>query len=181
MATSQQILQQMYDAIESDVENLDSQLAQIDEQISDLEDQASAIEGVVMTGAADRLEEYLDSTKVLEIEQINGTDAELVIGPKYNDFTDIANANLTDWKIIDSTSSETLYKYEGVGWDEDSLIINLISDWNFGKDYLLHPLDTFDGTYGLYARISALTNSRNTIQATRTKISDSGPVFENYL
>ncbi len=181
MPTLPEILQMMVDSVESQVENLDSQLAQIDEQISNLEDQASVIEGTVMTGAADILEGYLDSTKHIEIEQLTGRNLELVIGPTYNNFADINNATLTDWKLIDTTSLQTIYQYGGVGWDGDSFIIDLISDWNFGKDYLLHPLTTFDGNYGLYSRISALNNSRNTTQATKTKISNSGPIFEKYL
>ncbi len=181
MPTNAEVLQDMFDSIEGQVENLDSQLGQIDEQISDLEDQASVIEGSVMTAAADRLQAYLDSTKRIEIAQLTGRETELIIGSTYNDFTDINNATLTDWKLIDATNSQTIYQYGGAGWDGDSFIVDLISDWNFGKDYLLHPLSTFDGTYGLYPRISALNNSRNTTQATKTKISNSGPIFEKYL
>ncbi len=181
MSTPQEILQIMFDAIEAQVEDLDEQLAQIDQLISDLEDQASAIEGPLMTAAADNLQAYLDSTKRIEINQLTGRDTELVIGSTYNDFTDITNATLTDWKLIDTTNSQTIYQYEGAGWDNDNFIVDLISDWNFGKDYLLHSLSTFDGTYGLYANISALNNSRNTIQATKTKISNSESIFEKYL
>lgn len=174
------IAKEMLDAIDAQVADLNDGIAQIGQFVDDLQKQLNAIE-YYMTIAANNLETYLDGTMVFEIEQINGVSAELVIGSTYNDLNNISTATITDWKIIDSTTSQILYQYEGAGWDGDPIITGFTSDWNFGKDYLLHPLSTFDGNYGLYPRISALNNSRNTTQATKTKISNSGPIFEKYL
>jgi len=80
-----------------------------------------------------------------------------------------------------STGSSILYEYEGVGWDNDSIITKYISDWDFGKDYLIHPLITFDGTYGIYPNIDIYTKAKTTIEGSKNKISNSEEVLEDYL
>ncbi|MGD2072719.1 MAG: hypothetical protein PVG65_04445 [Candidatus Thorarchaeota archaeon] len=172
--------QAMYDAVDAQVAGLEDNLAQISQFVGELEDKVNAIE-YYMTLAANNLESYLDSTKVLEIEQINGVDAELVLGSNYNDLENISTATLTDWKIIDSTSSETLYKYEGIGWDDDSIITSFISDWNFGKDYLIHSLLSFDGDYGIYPNLDVLDKATTTLDGTKNKINDSKDIIGDYL
>ena len=99
MAHNEEILREMVDAVEGQVENLEDQIGQIDQRIEEIEGEISVIENTVMTKAANELEEYLDSTKVLEIEQIHGVDCDVVIGPNYNDIVNIDTANLTDWYI----------------------------------------------------------------------------------
>ncbi len=176
----QEDLRDMHDAVEGQVENLEDQIAQIDQRIEEIEGEISVVENTIMTKAANELETYLDSTKVLEIEQIHGTGCSVIIGPHYNDIDNIESANLTDWRIIDATVV-TVYEYLGVGWDNDSIIIKYISDWDFGKDYLIHPLNTFDGDYGLYANLTALTNARNTLNSTKTKLAASESILGDYI
>jgi hypothetical protein len=174
------LAQEMFDAIEGKVENLEEYLAQIIYYLGQLTLKLNAIE-YYMTKSADQMEIYLDSTKVIEIEQINNTNALLITGSTYNDLNNINTATLTDWRIIDSTTSNTLYEYEGTGWDNDSIIIKYISDWDFGKDYLIHPLITFDGTYGIYPNIDVYTKAKNTIEGSKDKISGSEEVLEDYM
>ena len=115
-----------------------------------------------------------------EIEQINNTPVTLVKGSTYNDLVNISTATLTDWTVVDSTGN-ILYRYLGAGWDNDSTITKYISDWDFGKDYLIHPLTTFDGTYGIYPNIDIMTKAQTTIQGARDKINDSESVLEDYI
>lgn len=181
MATAQEILADMHDNAEGDVEDLDAQLAQIDQLISNLEDEATAIEDALMTVAADDLQAYLDGTKLPEIELLTGKGVSLIIGSNYNDLPNVGgSANLTDWKIIDSTALNTLYS-TAINWDGDVSILDWIADWDFGDDYLTHPLTTFDGTYGIYPNINTLNSARGTVQATRTKVNNSIGVFGDYV
>ena len=174
------LAQEMFNAIEGKVENYEEYLAQIIYHLGELQKQLNAIE-YYMTKAADQMELYLDSTKVLQIEQIYGVSASLVIGSTYNDLNNIDDATLTDWRMIDSTTSNTLYEYEGTGSDNDSIITKYISDWNFGKDYLIHPLLTFDGDYGIYPNIDIFNKAKTTIEGTKNKITNSEDVLEDYI
>ncbi len=181
MATPQEILADMFDNAEGDVEDLDAQLAQIDQLISNLEDEATAIEDALMTVAADDLQAYLDSTKLPEIIISTGQDLALIIGSNYNDLPNVGgSANLTDWSFVDTTSLQVIYS-RSVNWDGDVLILDWIADWDFGDDYLTHPLTTFDGTYGIYPNINTLNNARGSVQATRTKVNNSIGVFGDYV
>jgi hypothetical protein len=173
------LAQEMFDAIEGKVENLEEYLAQIIYYLGQLTLKLNAIE-YYMTKAADQMEIYLDSTKVIEIEQIHNEPCTLVIGSTYNDLANINTATLTNWRIIDSTGN-TVYQYLGIGWDNDSIVIKYIADWDFGKDYLIHPLITFDGTYGIYPNIDVYTKAKNTIEGSKDKISDSEEVLGDYL
>lgn len=289
MAHNEEILRDMVDAVEGQVEGLEDQIAQIDQRIEEIEGEISVVETTIMTKAANELEGYLDSTKVLEIEQIHGGDCSLIIGPHYNDIVNIDTANLTDWRIIGTTfnsytnntywqclmdclgwdgiewlagpeqgmslelaigsiwqvdfrptklrvtfmggtgevtlyydgggsdsvsnyvsgteieltvtgdinqidlfmmgsvsliefaESGVVYEYEGVGWDNDPIIIKYIADWDFGKDYLIHPLNTFDGDYGLYANLAALNEARNTLNSTKSKMAASESILADYF
>jgi len=176
---NEQILRDMADAVEGQVENLDNQIAQINEQIDNLEGEVSVIENTVMTKAANELLDYLDSTKVIELNQIYGSGCSTVTGPLYNDIPNINTANLTDWRIIDATAN-VVYVYLGIGWDSDLIVTGYISDWDFGKDYLIHPLNTFDGNYGLYPNISALTLAVETLTATKAKLIASESILKDY-
>lgn len=182
MATPQEVLQGMIDDSESQVDTLDNQIAQIDSLIDDLEEKATAIEDGQLTPIANQLANYLDSTKVEDIRQYSiGGDVEVVYGSNYNNLADIDNASITDWTIIDSTTSAILYSYNGVNWDSDPLITKYVSDWNYGHDYLIHPLTTFDGTYGIYPNISALNNAKSTLQGSKTKIGNTSSFFGDYV
>lgn len=173
------LAQEMFDAIEGKVENYEEYLSQIIYFLGQLTLKLNAIE-YYMTKAANQMEAYLDSTKVIEIEQIYNEPCSLIIGSTYNDLVNISTATLTDWRIVDSTAN-TVYQYEGIGWDNDSIITKYISDWDFGKDYLIHPLITFDGTYGIYPNIDVYTKAKTTIEGSKDKISGSEEVLEDYL
>lgn len=181
MSTAQELLQGMIDDSEGQVDTLDTQISQVDDLISDLEDKATAIEDGLMNPIANQLSNYLDSTKVESIRVYSiGGDVEVVYGANYNNLSDIDNASITDWTIIDSTTLTVLYSYNGVNWDGDTLIKKFVGDWNYGHDYLIHPLTTFDGTYGIYPNLEALNNAKSTLQGSRTKIAASETRFGGY-
>ena len=171
MSTESDKLRDMISSADEKVANIEGSIEVVDGQISELQEEFDAIRDGLMTPAADDLIAYLDSTKMIEIEAIYG-DCTLVVGPQYDDI------NVTDWKIIDSTAI-TRYEYLGVGWDGDTIIINYKDTWDFGYDYLYHPLGT-SGTYGIQPMIDALNNGKSTLNGNKDTVSDSKTVFEDY-
>jgi hypothetical protein len=96
----------------------------------------------------------------------------VLLGPTYGKIE--YGITLTDWAIIDTTSLVPVYIYDGVGWDANTVIIQLVTDWNFACDYITHLL-TADATYGtqpysaaLARGIAILTNNKNKLIASQT-------------
>jgi len=172
MSAESDKLRSMINSADEEVENIDASIGSIDSQIDELQDEFDAIRNGLMTPAADDLVGYLDSTKIVELEIIHGPGCTLVVGPQYDDI------NITDWIILDSTAIP-VYQYLGVGWDSDTIVINFIDTWNFGDDYLYHPLGT-TGTYGIQPMIDALNNGKSTLNGNKDTVSDSKTVFEDY-
>lgn len=181
MGILQDTLQGMINDSENQVENLEGQVDKVDEMISNLEDEAEAIEDGMLTPIADRLASYLNSTKVFEVEIAYGGSLAVVYGSNYNNLADLDNASITDWAMIDTTTLAIVYVYGGVGWDGDALITKWVGDWNWGLDYLIHPLTDFDGNYGIYPNITALSRGRSTLQGSRNKIALTEDKMGDYI
>ena len=170
---SQDILNGMRNAAPDQVINLENNIQAISDQVDGLQAEAAAIEDGILDVDATALLIYLDSTKVEEFQLINPA-ATLEIGPDYNVI------NITDWRIFDSTSSDTIYEYAGVGWDGDPLITQLVTDWAFGYDYLTRPLVS-GATYGIYPQIAALISAKSLLETNQAKIDASIDIFERYI
>jgi len=173
MSDSTDKLKEMRDNVDQQVSGLANNIEAIQSQIDELTEQANAIETALLDAVAYDLKEYLDLTKIFEIEIITGQSAEVYYGVNYNVL------NLTDWAIIDATTSAVLYAYNGAGWDSDSLIIDFVNRWNFGYDYLHRALST-SGTYGIYANIASLNTAKSLLNINKNKISGSKDIFEGY-
>ncbi len=172
MSAESDILRGMINSADEEIENIDANIGTVDSQISDLQEEFDAIRDGMMTPAADNLLGYLDSTKILELEIIHGPGCSVVVGADYDVI------GVTDWVILDSTAVP-VYAYLGVGWDGDTNIIGFKTSWDFGYDYLYHPLGT-SGTYGIQPMIDALNNGKSTLNGNKDTISDSKTVFEDY-
>jgi hypothetical protein len=164
--SARDILNEMVNAAPDQVGALESNIQSIDDQISDLTDEANAIEEAILEVDATALIIYLESTKV-------PSGGSLVLGADYN------VTNITDWQVLDSTANP-VYEYLGVGWDGDTYIIQLITDWAFGYDYLTRTLIS-GATYGIYPQISALSSAKSILEANKTKIEDSIDVLGRYI
>lgn len=165
-------LRSMINSADEEIENIDASITSIDTEVASLQEEFDAIRDGLMTPAANDLLAYLDSTKLIEIEIIHGPGCYVTTGPDYD------VVGVTDWAILDSTAVP-VYVYLGVGWDGDTIIIAFKDTWDFGYDYLYHPLGT-SGTYGIQPMMDALNNGKATLLGNKTTISDSKTVFENY-
>ena len=165
--SDQDILKKMLNDAPDQVAALETNIASIDSTISSLTDQADALSSLILDVDATALMLYLDSTKVNEVGGVT-----VEYGSEYNE------TNITDWQVVDSTGNP-IYEYEGVGWDSDVYIVQLVTDWAFIYDYLTRSL-TSGATYGIYPQISTLQNAKTLLETNRDKIYNSIDVLERY-
>lgn len=175
MTTSSDKLREMIDNADDASENINGSVDQIQSQIDELQDEDDAIVDGVLNPVSTELQSYLTNTK-LPIFQTSDPGSTLVIGSQYNV---IGYTNqLTDWKILDSTSN-VVYEYNGTGWDGDTTIIDLLDEWDFGNDYLTRPL-TSGATYGIRPYKTNLETAKAMLENNADKITDSKTVFERF-
>ena len=172
MSAASDKLREMVNNVEDQVEAIDSSITQIQAQIDELNEQDDAIVDGILDVVSPDLETYLEDVKRPEFP---GSIVD--IGPTYNV---IGYGNeLTDWALIDSTTLNPVYVYEGIGWDSDNTIITFVTNWDFGNDYLTRPLTT-GASYGIRPYKEALEDARDLLEENKAKIEASETVFEGY-
>ena len=182
MATSKQILGQMVAAAEGQVNNLTDSISQVQSQIDDLTEQIDGVENGQCAVAESDLTDYLENTKLAEIEAAYGTPATTPFSVDYGANYGTINyttGGITDFTIIDDLGA-TVYEYGGTHWDSDATITKLVSDYAFGNDYLTRPLVPVGASYGLYPQLSNLTTAKNILTANKNKINSSITSFGDY-
>lgn len=173
--SSADILRDMIDNVDDQTDHIGVNVGQIQDQIDDLQEQYDAIEDGVTDVTTNELTDYLTNTKLPEFQLIV-PEAVLEFGPDYNKI-EYGNA-LDDWRIVDA-SANILYEYNGIGWDSDQVIIDLMDEWDFGNDYLTRPL-TSGASYGLGPYISNLNTAKGILNENSSKLTDSKTVFERF-
>lgn len=174
-------LEQMLDLAPDLSDQIANSISQVDDQIDELTDEANAIEVALMDVARDNLMDYFDNTKLAEIEVVYGGAVVLVYGPTFDSRTwGPPKGNISDWSVNDATTDVPVYVFEGVGWDGDTTISELISDYSFGNDYLYRPL-TNGASYGIYPNISNLNFGKGYLQENKDKVDESIDVFDRYI
>lgn len=163
-------LSEMVNNTDDQISALDDSTAQLILQIEELEEQRDAIQyGLMDQIAFIDLSSYLVITKVPDKGGVGG----------YISFgVDYGVINVTDW-IIYNVLNIPVYIYGGVGWDDDSIIIDFIDKWNFGYDYINHPFN-LTGTYGLQSRIDQLNNGLNLLIQNKQKVEGTSSAFNGY-
>jgi hypothetical protein len=159
------ILKEMIDAAGPKVTSCSASLNQIDLEITSLTAQANAIKQDMMDVLAADLDHYLHH----KWDTTSG-DYDVTFGPTYNQNS--PSGTLTDWYVYDTTTSEIVYQYGGIGWDGDQNIVKTVSNWNWALDYLWRDMG-FSGTYGIYDKIEKLNMGRGVIQSDLNKYSSS--------
>jgi len=155
------ILKEMIDAAGPKVTSCSSSLSQIDKEIDSLTAQANAIKQGMMDVLASDLDHYLNH----KWDTTTG-DYDVTFGPTYNQ--NAPTGTLTDWYVYDTTTSEIVYQYGGIGWDNDQNIVKTVANWNWALDYLWRDMG-FSGTYGIYDKIEKLRMGRGVIAADMSK------------
>lgn len=175
------ILQEMIDKAPDQIENIEVSIAQIQSQIDDLDVQITGIEDGMCAVDQTSLTQYMLITKIPELEVTYGGMFDLPFmwapGPNYG-LIDWTNGGIEDWEVLDDIGV-LVYKYNGLNWDSDTTISNLISDFSFGNDYLTKPL-TGGATYGLIPYKNNLLSAQSLLLANKSKINQSITRFAPY-
>jgi len=183
MTVYQDTLKEMINAADGQAANITANVVQIDVMIDELQDQIEAIINAVTTPAQTNLANQLETVQVPYWDALYpGAYADYD-----GDFGTIGYGNvLTGWRIqvddpLGFDPPSIVYEYEGAGWTghEDAVIIQAMSDWSFGNDYLTRPLDT-GATYGLIPYQASLQTASSILQANSAKVTASKTVFDRY-
>jgi len=161
-------LTEMVNNVDDQVSSLNDSTAQLITQLADLEEQRDAIQYGLLDEIAIDMSGYLEIVKLSSI-----------VGASYITFgADYNVLNVTDW-IIYNTLDNPVYVFEGVGWDNDSDIIDWITKWDFGYDYIYKAFG-LTGTYGLQARITQLNNGLSLLVQNKDKVEGTESGFSGY-
>lgn len=180
MSTESDKLRSMINAAPEQVDNLNNSIAQIEDMMVEVSEEIAAIQDGLMNVAESDLVDYLENVKVPELDILHGGQVEVVYGPTFGTSTwGPPKGNISDWTIIDSTTTATVYAYLGVGWDGDTTITTFITDYDFGNDYLWKPL-TDGASYGRYPYYASLNTGKGYLTNNKNKINNSINVFQDY-
>lgn len=105
-------------------------------------------------------------------------------GPNFN--KQEYGVELTDWKIVDSTTGLiTYYVFESGPWwgldsevDED--VTNIVGQWNATNDLVTRPLNS-GAFYGLEPLADALQKAEDGLRATREKVIAMVPILSKFI
>jgi hypothetical protein len=178
---SSDILRQMINNAPEQVENIQSSIGQIDLQIDDLDEQIDGVQNGMCVPAQNDLTDYLENTKLAEIESLYGNPSTIPFSVEYGgnygkiNFT---TGGITDFTIVDVTGNVE-YEYSGINWDGDTTITKLVGDFAYGNDYLTKPL-TDGATYGLIPSKENLTFAKGLLQNNSDQIESSITALEDY-
>lgn len=182
MTSPADILGNMASAADEQVENLESSISQVEEQMDQYTEEIDGVENGLCGVAESDLTDYLDNTKLAEIETTWGGSYALPFsvdyGPNYGAI-DKDVGGITDFRILDATAV-VVYEYLGTNWDSDTTITKLVGDFAFGNDYLTRPL-TSGAVYGLYPNLQSMSDAKNILTANKNKIAASKTVFQDYI
>jgi len=155
---------------------VESKIKQIQEQIDEMTNQKDAIKTAILDIIALELGDYLENEKLPKFKKDN-SDVELQFGNDYN--ADHEHGKITSWRIVDKDGL-ILYEYKHTGWDNDKKIIEFISEWEFGHDYIYRPL-TSGASYGIVAHLENLKKVRQMLVENADKVYSSETMFKRFL
>jgi len=181
MPSPSDILGYMQARADEQINGLTSSIGQVDEQIDGVEEEIDGVENGLCGVAETDMTDYLNNTKLAEIEALYGdpfnTPFSMNYGPNYGTI-DYTTGGISDFTILD-VSGTVMYEYLGTNWDSDPDITKWIGDYAFGNDYLTRPL-TSGASYGLYDNLSGLNSAKSLLTQDKNKITASKAIFEDY-
>ena len=192
--TCDEVINDMVEAAPAQEATADQQIAAIEEKQEELAEQSAAIEECVTDKAKDELVAYLEGPKLTQLSLIYPPTPLLgplyiVYGATFGDI-DYATGNITDWEYRQDILPAPIpplptyvvqYSYvPPVNWDSDATIIGYADDFDFGNDYITHPLG-IGASYGLDPLFDAYEQGKSTILGNKQKIENSIDVFRRYV
>lgn len=198
-------LSKMINAAPDESEIIDQQVEQIEEQQAVLETKNVAIrECVTNTAAADQ-KAYLEGPKLADIQvlwpEVPGElgPVQIVFGtnPPYGEIGyEYSIKNWGYWQenlvptppvppeVVPGPPDPPYYSRYAyvpqINWDDDQLIIDWCADWDFGNDYITHPVE-IGATYGLEPLIDMYDKAKSTLLGNQSKIEALVDVFKKFL
>ena len=155
------VIENMKDNSTLQVDDFNRSDVVIGEQLAAVNEQITTLIGVLNLRAGEMI-----ARLEIKKEELGGED--IVYGPLFNVHGPApTSGNIIDWHI-DSTAG-IIYEFEGIGWDSDSVIIDLNTKWNWTSVYLYQPAG-LDGTYGLVSKRDQLNTAIGVNAANRTQI-----------
>lgn len=160
------VLSQMIDEADQQVEDLTNTLSQLQTQIDEVQSQYNAVRNdmldVIVT----------DTSSYLEIKMVEVGGSEIYYP------TNFGESSISTFKILDATAN-IVYEYLGIGWDDDEVIEDYITKFNWGYDYLTKEMNA-SGTYGLLPKLNQLNSAKTLLTANKTKVTESKTYFADY-
>jgi len=181
------VLSEMLNAAPVQVAAIEQQIAQTQEQRDAFAEKAAAVEECITDVAAAELRAYLEGPKLAEV-LLTFPLAYLVIGPTYGTIG-YGTGNITDWEYrVDQPIPPpplpppvpayfVVYSYIP---GDDAYIDKRVSDYDFGNDYITHPLG-IGAAYGLEPLKDAYDDALSTLTSNQNKIESSIDVIKGYL
>lgn len=171
---------------------IDQSVEQIEEKQDELEEKNAAIRECVTDKARDDLTAYLQGPKLAEIQLLHPAvpllwgDAYVVFGATYGTIG-YGTGNITDWEYRQDSliaipippGYQVVYSHS-VNWDSDPIITGYEDDYDFGNDYITHPVG-IGAAYGLEPLVDMYEQGKDTLLGNKAKIEASVGVFEKYL
>jgi len=191
-----QVLSEMVNNAPDESANIDTQVEQIEEVQDELEEKNQAIRECVTDKAEDDMRDYLDTTKLAEIQALY-PEIPLVRGPVYVVYgasygtIGYGTGNITDWEFRQDNlvpdpgpppgPPDPAYwvRYTFTPGDDTS-IDGWNSDYDFGNDYITHPVG-IGAAYGLEPLVAMYEQGKATLLGNKAKIDQSIGVFQKYL
>jgi len=188
MSTESDKLRSMINAAPEQVDNLNNSIAQIEDLMEEVTEEIDAIQDAIMDVAESDIVDYLENVKLPEVSADSTAEHRVDYGGTFGTSTwGPPKGNISDWAIQTFILVPPeivpewvdIYVYLGVGWDGDTTITTLITDYSFGNDYLWRPL-TDGASYGRNPYFDSLDLGKGYLEENRDKINNSINVFEDY-
>ena len=165
---------------DNDPAALQKSIDSVDEKIENLEAQSAAIRECVTDKAKADLTAYLNGPKLFEIDNLY-PGAYIVYGPTYGTIG-YGTGNITDWEYrVDEDfpppDYSVVYSYTP---GADATIDELVGDYDFGNDYLTHPIGVL-ASYGLEPLADLYDQAKSMLLANKAKIENSVAVLSKYV
>ena len=190
------VLESLVGSAPDEAANIDTQVAQIEEVQAELEEKNQAIRECVTDKARDELTDYLNTTKLAEIQALY-PEIPLVLGPVYIVYgptygtIDYSTGNITDWEFRQDNlvpdpgpppgpPDPAYYVRYVYTPGDDTTIDGYVSDYDFGNDYITHPVG-IGAAYGLEPLVDMYEQGKATLLGNKAKIEQSIDVFKKYL